>query len=215
MGAASLRIENKVQDRHLIGDQMDILHGIQSPEIDLSLWRRPIQRSIANEVSKLTSSSLPGRKFLTSLNNIDADISSLMEHQGLNPDKFIHLRYDLYRLAKTFSAITRKTDLVSRLFTTNDNGCSRFHVDRMNKRLICSYQGPGMMWLTESQLDREAQHGYGTNEEIVRFGEPQPIECSWVGVMKGDPNNIGKGLIHRSPSIDDASLTRIVFCLDG
>jgi hypothetical protein len=43
MGAASIRIENKVQDLHLIGDQMDILHGIQSPAIDLSLRRRPMQ----------------------------------------------------------------------------------------------------------------------------------------------------------------------------
>ncbi|MFT4853532.1 MAG: hypothetical protein ACI9B8_002766 [Sulfitobacter sp.] len=215
MTVSSLRIQNTVQDRHLIGDQIDILRGIQDAECDLCLWRRPNQGAIAREVSTLTSSALPGAKFLTTLASIDADILSLMEHQGLNPYDFINLRRDIYLLAKTFVSIAGRSELVFRLFTTKDRGCSRFHVDRMNKRLICTYQGAGTQWLTESQVDREAQHRYGTNDEIVRFDKPQQLACHWVGIMKGDPNNRGSGLVHRSPSNDGSGVTRVVFCLDG
>lgn len=214
MTASQLRIQNTVQDRHLIGHQIGILRGIQDAEYDLCLWRRPNQSTIAREVSTLTSSTLPDAKFLTNLTSIDADILSLMEHQGLNPYVFINLRRDIHFLAKTFVSIAGKTDLVFRLFTTNSRGCSRFHVDRMKKRLICTYQGAGTQWLTESQVDRQAQHRYGTNDEIVRFDKPQQLACHWVGIMKGDPNNQGSGLVHRSPSNDDTGLTRVVFCLD-
>jgi hypothetical protein len=73
-----------------------------------------------------------------------------MEQRGLNPDKFIHLRYDLHRRAKTFSAITRKTDLVFRLFTPNDNGFSHLPLPRswddVVNRIAVGPRSPTRLW---------------------------------------------------------------------
>ena len=199
---------------HRISNQPDVLESMSCPSVDLSLWQRPPQALIEKELKTLKADSLPHTRFRTTPDTFDRDIEALFKHQSLNTNHFTNFRSDLSQLMRRFSRLSRTKDLCFRLFTTNKNDCKRFHLDRVNLRLICTYQGTGTEWLTGAQVDREAQLAGEPNSSIMRFGSPQQLETYWVGIMRGDPKNLGQGLIHRSPTIEGSDQVRIVFSLD-
>ena len=201
---------------HAVGNQPDVLHQIFAPSVNLSLWQRPAQPAVIQELSFLQASDLPDVRCPTSLDSFDDDLSTLLQRQGLDPLAFKNWRVDMCRLADLYFSVSENHDVTLRLETTDDDGCQRFHVDRTHLRLLCTYRGPGTEWLTDAQADRQAQHNGAPNERIIRFGEPSRFEPFWVGNLKGDayPGNAGRGLVHLSPPIAGSGQTRVLFCLD-
>lgn len=202
--------------RHLVGEDPRILHRINDPEVNLSLWQRKPLETVAGEVAALSATDLPDIRCRTSSTTFDEDIGALLKGQDLDPQAFSGWLADLRGLADLFFAVCAGRDVTARLETTDADGCRRFHVDRTHLRLLCTYRGPGTEWLTNAQVDRDAQGNGAPNERIVRFGEPSWFEPFWVGILKGDayPGNVGRGLVHRSPPIAGSGQTRLLFCLD-
>ncbi len=198
------------------GHQPDVLQQILDPNVNLSLWQRPPQTAITRELSLLQASHLPDVRCPTSLEAFDDDVLTLLQQQGLDPRLLENWRVDMRRLAEIYFSVSGNRDVTLRLVTTEEDDCRRFHVDRTNLRLLCTYRGPGTEWLTDEQVDRLAQRTGAPNEDIIRFGEPSQFEPFWVGVMKGDayPGNADHGLVHRSPPIAGSGRTRVLFCLD-
>ncbi|MET0081339.1 MAG: DUF1826 domain-containing protein, partial [Candidatus Thiodiazotropha lotti] len=84
---------------HITGDQPGVLSAIQNPGVNLSLWQRPAQSSIVEELITLQASALPDVRCATSLESFDYDVSTLLLQQDLDPSAFKNWRNDLYRLA--------------------------------------------------------------------------------------------------------------------
>lgn len=202
--------------RHLISDEPEDLHRIGEPDINLCLWRRTPLPVVADELAHLQALDLPDIRCRTSPTTFDEDIGALLRGRGLDPFAFRAWLADLRRLADRFFAVCEGPDVTARLETTDDDGCRRFHVDRIQLRLLCTYRGLGTEWLTNEQVDRDAQGNGAPNERIIRFGEPSRFQPFWVGILKGDayPGNAGRGLVHRSPPIAGSGQTRLLFCLD-
>ena len=198
------------------GDHPDVLRDILKPGINLCLWQRPVNRAVSHELSSLQAAHLPDVRCWTSPASFDDDVDTLLRQQDLDPSALKNWRIDLRRLADMFFSLSEDRDVSIRLETKDGDGCRRFHVDRTHLRLLCTYRGPGTLWLTDAQVDRAAQGSGAPNDDIIRFGEPSCFETFWVGVMKGDayPANAGRGLVHRSPPIAGSSRTRVLFCLD-
>jgi len=192
----------------------EVLRSILDPNVNLTLWQRPEQNPVARELARLSALSLRDVRRGTSLKSFDEDLIELLLQQGLEPSDFENLRKDMKRLIKIFSPISKGQPITFRLLTTNRDDCKRFHLDRTRLRLMCTYRGPGTEWLPEGQLDRAAQSRGAPNESIIRFGKPSQFNTFWVGIAKGDPDNTGQGLVHRSPAIAEAGHTRVFFCLD-
>ena len=201
---------------HAIGDQPDVLHRILEPGVNLSLWQRPVQSAIAQELSSLQASDLPDVRCSTSSSSFDDDVCGLLRRQGLDSTAFTSWRLDLRKLADLYFSVSENRRVKMRLETTDANNCHRFHADRTRLRLLCTYRGPGTEWLTEAQVDRWSLSNGSANEDIIRFGEPTRFMSFWVGIMKGSayPGNAGHGLVHRSPPIAGSGQTRVLFCLD-
>lgn len=202
--------------QHLLGEDPRVLHRINEPGVNLSLWQRRPLEVVAREVAHLRATDLPDVRCRTSAATFDEDIAALLTRQGLDPQAFGAWLADLRRLTELFSVLCTGRDLTARLETIEVDGCPRFHVDRTHLRLLCTYRGPGTEWLTNDQVDRDAQGSGAPNERIVRFGEPSRFEPYWAGILKGDayPGNAGRGLVHRSPPIGGSGRTRLLFCLD-
>jgi hypothetical protein len=202
--------------RHLLGEDPRILHRINEPEVNLSLWQRTPLQTVAGEVAGLLATDLPDVRCRTSSATFDEDMGALLKGQGLDPQAFSGWLADLRGLADHFFSVGAGRDVTARLETTDHDGCRRYHVDRTHLRLLCTYRGPGTEWLTDEQVDRDAQANGAPNERIVRFGEPSRFQPFWVGILKGDayPGNGGRGLVHRSPPIAGSGQTRLLFCLD-
>ena len=199
---------------HAVGGQRHILHEINNPDVNLSLWQRPAQEAVIGELAALQATQLRDMRRSTNLDSFDSDVSLLLEQQGLDPQAFKNLRADLHRLTVLFSDVSGSHEMIFRLLTTDSDDCRRFHLDRTRLRLLCTYRGPGTEWLTDAQVDRVALARGAPNEDIIRFGEPSTFERFWVGIMKGDPKKMGHGLVHRSPPLTGSGKIRVLFCLD-
>jgi hypothetical protein len=90
-----------------------------------------------------------------------------------------------------------------------------FHVDRVGLRLISTYVGPGSKWLKNSNTHRDFL-GCGDSSKIRREGsEIEQLKTGWVGVFKGESGqNIGNGIVHKSPAIEHLGISRLVLRID-
>jgi hypothetical protein len=201
---------------HLFGEAPQVLLGIAEPGVNLALWRRSSLPAVSRELLSLRACDLPDVRCTTTQATFDDDVDKLLRQHELNPADFGCWLGDLCRLAKYFFAVSAGWEVTLRLLTTADDDCRRFHFDRTRLRLLCTYRGPGTEWLTDAQVDRDAQRNGAANHRIVRFGEPERFEPFWAGILKGDayPGNAGGGLMHRSPQIAGSGQTRVLFCLD-
>jgi hypothetical protein len=198
-----------------MGSQPDVLRQILEADVNLSLWQRAAQPAIEQEVAALKPSHLPDRRYPTSRDSFVDDVDALLQSRGLDPVAFQALRTDLGRLATLFFDVSESYAVKFRLISIDGDNCRRFHVDTRHLRLLCTYRGPGTEWLSEAQVDRVALERGAPNAAITRFGKPSVFERFWVGIMKGDPEREGFGLVHRSPSIAGSVQTRVVFSLDA
>ncbi|AQA18610.1 hypothetical protein BST95_10550 [Halioglobus japonicus] len=199
---------------HQQGEQIRILETISNPEVNLSLWQRPEEHRVALEAATLATHPLRDARRPTSLTSFDEDVCALLQLQGVNPANYEALRADMFMLTQLFAPLTEGRPFRFRLLTTAKDDCRRFHLDRINLRLLCTYHGPGTEWLRNEQVDRLAQARGAPNEDIIRFGEASRFQPFWVGIMRGDPANNGDGLVHRSPPIAGTGQARVLFCLD-
>lgn len=199
---------------HALGRTSNILTEITKPQVNLALWQRPIQQEISHEVAHLHGAQLLDVRRPSSLVSMDNDVCDLLQQQGVPPENFENLRADLAQLAGFMYSVSQKPDFTFRLFTTDRDDCRRFHLDRTNLRMMCTYKGPGSEWLTDPQVDRGALARGEPNEAIIRFGEPSHFQPFWVGIHRGDPLNVGEGLVHRSPPLEGSGQVRVLLCLD-
>ncbi|MDJ0877534.1 MAG: DUF1826 domain-containing protein [Halieaceae bacterium] len=205
----------KAPSPHAMGDSPDVLQHVSRPDVNLSLWRRPQQEAISQELSVLQASHLPEGRYLTTFATFDDDVCAVLRAHGLEPGDFEHFRADLNLLAAHFFRLSEGRKVKFRLVTTDGDNCRRFHVDTRHLRLLCTYRGPGTEWLSNAQVDRAALRSGAPNEAILRFGEPSEMAPFWVGIMKGELDKVGNGLVHRSPPIAGSGQTRVLFCLDA
>ncbi len=200
---------------HALGKDSAVLRQAMNPGVNLALWQREGNARITEEISSLKANDLRDERHHTSLASFDEDVCTLMRQQGLDPQKFRNLRFDLQHLTDLLAAITRSNKFIFRLVTIANDECSRFHLDRAPLRLITTYQGPGTEWLPDRQVDRAALARSASNEAVTRFGSPSRFEQFWVGIMKGDPRKSGQGLVHRSPPVAGTGQIRVLFSLDS
>ncbi len=73
---------------HAAGDLRDVLYRVLDPGVNLGLWQRPAEPTIAQELSPLLASDLPDVRCGTSPASFGDDLSGLLEQQGLEPASF-------------------------------------------------------------------------------------------------------------------------------
>ncbi|MBX3167570.1 MAG: DUF1826 domain-containing protein [Candidatus Eremiobacteraeota bacterium] len=188
------------------------LLGFRSSPQSLALWRRK---------------PYPGSAAM--LDSILPDLSEF--RQILSPDQVRH------RLASAFPArfwrnplaldwLDDVTGLVGvfcrelevphcQLQFDKQRPCVRYHADNVPLRLVCTYRGPGTLWLDEDNVDLRAAEAKGTcNEDIVLRPEDVRQAREWdVLVMKGKQAK-ATPLYHKSPPSRPGDPGSLVLKLD-
>jgi len=109
---------------------------------------------------------------------------------------------DVTALAAIFASIMKSPFLRLRLDVITTNACSKFHIDAVKARLICTYRGSG------------THYGLSENgnapEQIMAVPTGSPI------ILRGTrwPEAPVSGLLHRSPPIVGTGETRLLLVLD-
>lgn len=91
--------------------------------------------------------------------------------------------------------------------------CPRWHVDQVGLRLLVTWRGPATEWLDEASADRLRLGSDDVMRDAAGLRRARPGD---ILLLKGErwPGNAGRGVIHRSPCIDDDA-PRIVAAFDS
>jgi len=124
---------------------------------------------------------------------------------------------DIETLLSIFNRITQAQSFRLLLATINTNMCRRFHTDVNDLRMLCTYSGPGTLWLTEDNVNREALETCKDNECIVKDeSKIQQAPTGSVVILKGAiyPQQGTKAIVHRSPTIEESGEKRLLLRID-
>jgi hypothetical protein len=165
------------------------LSTITETDRGIAIWQRPVDARVQDQAAALAARGHLAVRLSLTPEGLAQDAIAALTSQCGALSAMRALLEDIQRLAGHFAAIATTLDgprsVTLRLETLRDDGCRRFHVDRVRLRLLCTYLGPGTEWLTDAQVDREALTGHRPNEAILRWGVPQRLEPFWVAMLKG------------------------------
>lgn len=121
---------------------------------------------------------------------------------------------DLRMMSELLSDITGCPRVGVRIEVLDRAMCPRWHVDRVGLRLLSTWIGPATEWLDDAFADRRR---LGSDDVMT---DPLGINRADAGdilLLKGEswPDNVGHGVIHRSPSLTSTHPLRIIVALDA
>ena len=179
----------------------DAFQSLRLPAEDAVAWDRALPEDVQAWLDGLPETQLPSGRFRLVPSQVGACIAQLFEAQHVAPHPALTwLCDDARRLADWVADLHGASILRLRLEAVFDNACSKFHVDNVLARLICTYCGPG----TQLSLDTPEAPAI----ETVATGVPVLLK----GKLWPQANEIA--LQHRSPPIENTGLSRLVLVLE-
>ena len=180
---------------------------------------RTLDRLMVERLTRLSE----GRGFAhrVRLDAAELNVEPLLVSIPNNEDRAF-LQDDITEMAYQLAALLDCRHLDVQLYTQRSDGCRKIHSDNVPLRIMCTYAGPGIDWLPESDLVREnlgpsELDAEIANRRVIRKGA-RLRRCS-VGdilLLKGEryPGNAGLGAAHRSPPLEADGATRLVLKID-
>ncbi|MCS7012433.1 MAG: DUF1826 domain-containing protein [Chloroherpetonaceae bacterium] len=193
------------------------LYGIHEPHINLAILPRPVDADIYRFLERWVETDFQQLERTMPAEECREFLESRLEkHRALDEvgwQKFIE---EVDTTTQDYAAVVGVDDVKFLLAIVRDNSCEKFHRDFYHLRLLCTYYGEGTEWTPDDNVNRE-KLVKGTNEEIIKdFSRVYQLRPFEIAILKGEylPENKGKGLIHRSPSILQRRGKRVLLRLD-
>jgi len=184
---------------------IDDLAGSSAPFADGSdavIWQRDVPTQVTAWLNALSVDAMPQDRVILKSSDVSACLIEQFENKGiaLNP-ALAWLSQDVACLAKWVEETVNSSFLRMRMEVVTDDACSKFHIDNVVARLICTYRGPGTQLNIASAPD-EACLSLPTGDPVLLKGK------RW-------PQSSDSPLRHRSPAIAGTGLTRWLVVLEG
>ncbi|MGD1847954.1 MAG: DUF1826 domain-containing protein [Salibacteraceae bacterium] len=114
-----------------------------------------------------------------------------------------------------FEKITRSDSLKLMLTTVDTNMCRIFHTDINDLRLLCTYVGPGTLWVPNEAV-HELPHATGGRARELAIDEAhiQQVVTGDIVVLKGALYPQSNPILHRSPAIEACGEQRLMLRMD-
>ena len=124
---------------------------------------------------------------------------------------------DIKQLLRGFETVSKALFFRFNLSIIRTDMCRKFHTDMNDLRMLCTYAGPGTIWLADDAVNRkELLNIYADHPKTVHPDLEQHANVGDVLLLKGAvyPADGTKALIHRSPSIETAGEQRLLLRID-
>ena len=119
---------------------------------------------------------------------------------------------DIRQLLNLFEKITKASSFRLLLATIKTNMCRKFHTDINNLRLLCTYIGPGTLWVPDDAIDAESLRS--RKDPLIDEQKIQQVRTGDAVILKGALHPQGNPILHRSPSIEKSGEERILLRID-
>ena len=94
--------------------------------------------------------------------------------------------------------------------------CPRFHADNNELRMLCTYHGPGTLWLPDHAVDRNAHlNGRGNASNFADESAAQEVKTGDVALLKGGLYPAASPILHCSPTITSPAEKRVLLTIDA
>ena len=194
-----------------IGLSPNILGEIHNKDISIAIYERDID-ILSSEINNLVKQNLEFRAS-GKIKTIESEMRSKLGES--NCDRVID---DINKLLLHFQKVTNTDSFRLLLTTVNTNMCRKFHTDINDLRMLCTYSGPGTLWLTEDNVNRKSMDANGsTNDSIVIDDtKVQQAKTGSVVLLKGAiyPQDNTNAIVHRSPTIEETGEKRLLLRID-
>lgn len=187
----------------LAGDAPESLNRIWSQGCAAAIWRRSPATGFQNWIDAHPPERLPRCRILLKPEGVEEAIAALCDQCGLPESDHCHLlASDVGALAALFSQVMRTRSIRLRLDVVTDNACTKFHLDHVPARLLCTYRGKG--------TEYGPSNGGETPDRIDR------LATGSVGLFRGElwPAQQRSAIVHRSPALSGSGETRLLLVID-
>lgn len=195
---------------------LDGLCEITSPDVNFCHLRRNPDEDIVLFARGLIEHQFKGIKEVVTRGNVKSVITERLDSAQLHASGKMLMAEDIARIATCFMDIIKEESVQLYLKVVDNDACAKFHTDRYDLRLLCTYIGKGTEWIEEPYVNRKMLM-QGENQQIImdltKVQTMQPFE---VGILKGEASKKNKniGIVHRSPPITHSGEKRLLLRLD-
>ena len=186
------------------------VHDIHLPSKNVAVYQRDIA-PLQSELAQIMTKSIECRA-----NGSAEDVLATL--QDFFVQRLPHcptLLKDVSELFKLFKVTTRTASFRLLLTTISTNMCRKFHTDINDLRLLCTYIGPGTIWLPDEAVDFEALQSKSSAKDVVKNPElVQQVQTGEVIILKGALYPEARPILHRSPIIEEAGINRLLLRID-
>lgn len=180
----------------------DLGAGLTNRDVDAVIWSRSLPSAFTDWLDGTAPDQWPQGRFVLRASDIASCLADQFAAARIAPAPALNwFAEDVARLAECVRSMADTPLVRLRLEPIFDDACSKFHIDNVVARLICTYSGPG------TQLALEA----ADPERAERVATGVPI------LLKGKrwPGPIHPVLRHRSPPISGTGEARLLVVLEG
>lgn len=197
-------------DNAAIGDDTRILRDIHLKTKNLTLYRRRIA-SLEKGLDQAIKQPIAYRANGT-IEEIDFSLRTYFTN--ILPEH-VDLMEDILHLLRLFKQITRVASFRISLAKVSTNMCPRFHADNNQLRMLCTYYGPGTLWLPDYAGNRKAYRtGQGNQKILADESLARQVDTGDVIILKGALYPGAVPVLHRSPNIEEHGGERILLSID-
>ncbi|MEM9821483.1 MAG: DUF1826 domain-containing protein [Bacteroidota bacterium] len=196
---------NAIQSKHEAA-----LQEIHSKPKNIAIYQRDIQ-PLKTELAQIAAQVIECRTSGT-VEEVLSDLKNYFDHHLTNCPGLLT---DVGEVLELFRKITQASSFRLQLMTVNTDMCRKFHTDINVLRLLCTYIGPGTLWVPDEIVNYKALLRRGENQEIVsNEQEIQQVPTGDVVILKGGLYTDANPILHRSPTIEENGDKRLLLRID-
>lgn len=193
-----------------IGQEETILRDIHIPSKNIAIYQRDIGHlegalaQIAEQTVEFKASGTVKEVLLQLEEGLNGSLSA-----------YAFLLEDISKLLHLFERTAQAASYRLLLATVRTNMCRKFHTDVNDLRLLCTYTGPGTLWIPDELVNQKATPAK-TEGQVQQLGEAQiqRVRTGEVAILKGALYMDANPILHRSPTIEESGQTRLLLRID-
>lgn len=186
-----------------ISDDIDALDSIHQDDVNIAIYTRDTS-NLESEINSLLDQNIECK----ASGDIDSILGEIAEI--IDPNRYPLVMNDVRDLLSKFQKVSQSESSRLLIATVNSNMCRKFHTDLNDLRMLCTYSGPGTLWLTEDNVDRSSR-----DTTALRENDIQQVATGDVAILKGAIYpNVQSAIVHRSPTIEETGEKRLLLRID-
>lgn len=191
----------------------NVLNQIHKADVNIAIWNRnyKISHILYKKINEGLSFEFKGQGSVAEI--IEQLEIFFVQKLAWQKELFIEIRRNL----KLFKQITEATSFKLFFATVNTDMCKKFHTDINDLRLLCTYTGPGTLFLLEESNAEKQLSLNGDNPKIPKVqNKMAQVPTGDIAIIKGAiyPKAGTTACTHRSPSVEETKQTRLVLRID-